>query len=559
MKRICAFLLCLALLLAGCGPAPGAETTAASTAAPAEPTSPPPAEPPAETELFSGSVTAGGVRVHTDPSAYSPYAGPGAVYTRLAEGVLDRFTPSPDYGAVYPYAAAKIVQDTEQGESWTAGYFWGLMDKSGRILTDGLYSRVRPLSSYSEQIDMPERFHPYWLVTQVTKVETFRNEEGEEWRYGIPRYGLVAMDGSFALDCVYTRIIGLEQGFACAVEEKAGFTVYDAAGTPLFETADLGQDTDADWWQLDYGEGLYCYTTEKETELGQYHSQCCYYDDAGKRVLGPYARGGPFRDGLACVSSDGTRYGFIDRSGAWVIEPRLQIQSVFQNGRTINSTDRGEVVLDSQGKERIAAPKEGWLSQVPCGFCLYSGEGGGVGRQYYDPDGNLLISGDGSWECVDADLFYQRSWDSAYALLLQRSTGRELKLPPLDRIQRGVSLRNGELSLGYVGWSYSKNLRCFIPEDLSGVQSAKNPPHPWNAGMSDQTLTDPCTGERWHLCWTGSAWEGLSESGKALRVPVDSGEIQILGNLVCVITDRACLYLDLEGKTVFSYPLEDGD
>ena len=132
MKKTILLILCFSLLLTACSGPKASESTEAAgttastalpsaaptapsdepTAAPsAEPTAtePPVTEPPAtEPPAYSaaGSRTSGGVFVHTDPSAYVPYGGFGAKYTRLREGPLDHFEPSEDYGAVYPYVAS---------------------------------------------------------------------------------------------------------------------------------------------------------------------------------------------------------------------------------------------------------------------------------------------------------------------------------------------------------------------------------------------------------------------------------------------------------------------
>ena len=125
MKRAILILICIALLLAGCDagqPAGTQQSAAEASTEPAGTAEPPRTEATASVSAATeapgtepsqagyqaqGTPTAGGVLVYTDPSAYQPWGGFEAKYTRLREGPLTEFEPSADYGAVYPYQATE--------------------------------------------------------------------------------------------------------------------------------------------------------------------------------------------------------------------------------------------------------------------------------------------------------------------------------------------------------------------------------------------------------------------------------------------------------------------
>lgn len=357
MKRIAVLLCLLALLLTGCtrteqpetSAAPSAEaaqtdapterpartTTAvlteppaqASDEAPAAPETEPPRTEPDESESRNeGSRTAGGVLVWTDPSAYRPYGGFGAKYTRLREGPLDRFEPSEDYGAVYPYAAAVFYKWGFDAEN-DPEYLYGLADRNGRILTDGIYRDVAPLCDSNSDPIVPAA---YWEVTRAVGIEE-QTVEYSEWTEDVSgvdyRRGLISMDGSFALDCVYTRIYETGNGILCQGEGGASdFTVYNADWEPILTGAQVVGDGDYDWIGLEYGDGLYLVTTytsyyDEETDWYRSKKLCWYCDGSGERVLGPYYDAEPFYEGRARVSTDpevgiGDDRGYIDKTGA---------------------------------------------------------------------------------------------------------------------------------------------------------------------------------------------------------------------------------------------------
>ena len=580
MKRIAILLCVLALLLAACSQPPAPETTrapiptdtaqtAASSAPPTEPvqtepvaTEPPVTEPPATESGYQagGSPTAGGVVVYTDPSAYKPYSGPEAKYTRLHEGPLDHFEPSEDYGAVYPYAAARLFNALEDGQSWEAGARYGLVDAAGRLLTDGIYSNVKALMAYDYQREEAS-YRPFWLIETVERAEIItEGSDGETYTYidGDTRYGVVSMDGSFALPMEYRNVGILRDGFLCTREwDGLSYEAYDGSGQFLFSGADLlGDDDFSGVTVVDGGEGLFLielYAEERDT-------QCWFCDSRGQRVLGPYAEAGAFSEGLACVTLDGERYGYIDGTGAWILEPQFTSFGSFQDGRAIHRTeDNSTVIIDLAGNVLLTLDAHLWVYSSPCGFRVDNSDEWST--SYYDRDCNALFTGDYWTGNLDGDTFWE--WDEEEGRIF-RLDGSELKCAGVSSLSLGMTVLDGKAVEGYFGYGYSEEDSrghfCFIPRDLSAIYplDARGLPAP-DADSTTVSAIDQCTGEKWYLTWNGKAWDAVNEAGEIRSLPLRTNNLILRGDRIMALTDRACVYTDWEGNILFSYPLDAQD
>ncbi|MDE6553867.1 MAG: WG repeat-containing protein [Muribaculaceae bacterium] len=116
-----------------------------------------------------------------------------------------------------------------------------------------------------------------------------------------------------------------------------------------------------------------------------------YIDKSGKWVIEPkYKEAYPFSDGLAKVCSDGL-YGFIDRSGAWVIEPKYVEAESFSEGMAKVKVDDKYGYIDKNGA-MVIEPKYDEAESFNEGLALVKGNNGNWG--FIDKTGVFAINPD---------------------------------------------------------------------------------------------------------------------------------------------------------------------
>ena len=73
------------------------------------------------------------------------------------------------------------------------------------------------------------------------------------------------------------------------------------------------------------------------------------------------------------------------------------------------------------------------------------------------------------------------------------------------------------------------------------------------------SIQDQLTGEIWYLAWAKDGWIIVKADGTQARIPLQTADPVLRGDRIMGLTNRACIYLDLEGNVVFSYPLDAED
>ena len=192
-------------------------------------------------------------------------------------------------------------------------------------------------------------------------------------------------------------------------------------------------------------------------------------------------------------------------------------------------------------------------------------------RDYYDWEGKLLASGDGSLRCLNETTF----WNYAPEARLLRIFTPERSLLTLelepevdgywsynDLLREGVYLRGGDLLMGwYVSQQYSGEPEYFIPSDCSEVIEVEPPtsPEPHYSYYNNSYVRDALTWEGWQFCWTGTAWEGRTEAGERCEIPLPAVVIRPMGELILAFTENATCLLTRDGEIVFCRPFDTGD
>lgn len=564
-KRLSVLLFVLILLLSACSrngnpvgtnptPTPSSETSALNptgTEAPVEtdPLPPPETEAPQPPEeSHSASVTAGGYRVEIDSSQYSPYQPPEEKYIR-PEGVdLSEFHPENATGKVYPYVSSLLYSS-----DGVYGYRYGFFDSTGTLVTDGIYTECNPMVMYDYDSDYYTAScnYPLWSVGRPGDIRMVHYED-EDYSYDYPEgnilYGVVAMDGSFSIPCEFVSVNAREDRIICCRSYSTNdYAVYDLQGNLVLTSSKLFTQP-ADWTYFDYGDGLYlvafCYN--------DYANEMYFCNAAGERILGPYTGADSFTNGLAPVSTDGKYFGYIDKSGSWVIPPRYTYCGTFRDGRAIvRIGEDTNAVIDQNGRELLRSD-EGWFSRTKCGFEHYTEDGFCA---FYDLDGNELLSGYGQWACLSETIFYKRQGDDVILHSLDDSIP-DLTVPGVTYMQSGMVFYDGQVRKGFYNNDYPFDTVYYVPEDLSEYVALEQT----DRRTGDSTVyenADQMTGETYYIFWEDSQWGILNASFELLSVKSREYPI-IFDGLIRNVGELACTYRNLEGELIFSFPYTDG-
>lgn len=584
MKKLLLTLLCFALLLSACGPAivpsgtdASTETGTAAVTGPGETTEALPPEtieplppettealPPETTEAlpteppvqFEGSATAGGIRVYTDPSAYRPYTAPEAIYTRLRDGALPELIPSADYGTIYPYEAARLMESGGIGYTWETGGIYGFMDETGRILTDGIYTNISTRSYYDEATGTDVTL-PCWIGRVIDNVRLVSfPEPDDDYTYldGDYLYYVIAQDGSFVLPGPFQSVRGLKDRLAC--DTGSEIVIFDLKGNRLLSIDGESEYGTLYLWSIEFREGLYRVSYYDTTD--DWREKYFFLNEQGEPVLGPYENACAFSEGLACVSEDGQNYGYIDRTGAWVIGPFDGGRPMsFENGIAIQQDGEQNILVDKDGKVLASVSEEGWFSRAPCGFEFYSHAYETSRHIFFDKSGQLLLE---TWEDVSS-LDETTFWNYSQRKLF-RLSGEELATDRAYSMQLISAVVNGEAVSCYLGQDFDRSTNVLFSQDLQTLRQIE-----YNYKADEYyyfyntyySAADEITGEVWHFLWDGETRTAATESGKIAVLPSWAKYLTPRGGLFYTVTDDACCYLNADGETVFRYPLNAED
>ncbi len=577
--RLIALLLAAVLLvslLSGCelpgkaGDRPKKTEAPAQTVPPTEPTEPAPKPRTADV---------GGVKIRIDESGYAPYAPKQEKYTRLADGPLEDFVPSLSYGTVFPYVAGRLYGSSEDGYVWQEGSSrtYGLADSQGRLLTDGVYTTVYPLYNYLSG-GINARL-PYLEVTRYPDVKvTHHDTEWGGWDEldGKSESALIAMDGSFMIpfgrhyfagypDCIiaFDQYLG-EDPFET---RPTDFIVYDLAGEVLFYSASLPINKRCDYVSVAESEGLLkvsqlWYESEEKNVTD-------YYDLTGKHVLGPYKNGSVFTDGLACVTTDGEVYGYIDKTGAWVLPPKYYFNDDFHDGRVLQKLSDGALVMiDTAGRELLhtygqSIYDQDGLIQVSNGYD-YAAQSSY--NRYYDYDGTLLYEG---------YLSVERLSDTAFAIRERKNGSPQLRIEDRAHPEKNVTLPNidtgvdsaavcidGRLVRGIFGGDMGKKKIYIVDaKTLEVMEYAYEDKfeQALNQFYAQTSNQDVVTGETWYLAREKGRWV-LFDKDEHLIFRFVSDEIPtVMNGYICATDATACTVYDTAGNVVFRRRLDAED
>lgn len=415
-KMLCLFLL-LSILLTACGTTPIAPVTE-STANTMETLPPPSEESTLPTEVYTSQSG-----VYVDFSAYTQgsVSLPSPIYT-LPNGSNDQL-PLSAPRALYPYAGSCL----RNAYGYNQGYLYGLTDSSGTLITLPIYTDIYPLYEHEANASLP-----IWVVEKTEK--SVQEWDGELYDSGERKLGLVAMDGSFVLDCIYSYISLYSDRIICGryVDSNTVRPIveaYDAEGNLRFSTENYSFDSELRSCYATYGEGLYILSFRDTSPDAQEYDTLSYFvSEDGRIQYGPYYSAMPFHEGIAAVSFSFDQCTYLRRDGTLFPETYTYADS-FQNGLAMITNEQwNNGLIDTEGNMYIV-PAGGIIRTTDGAFIVSDrSESSTLPTCCYDKDGTFLWEITEEWtDILSKDLFYH---SDAYSTTVKSiSTGKSLTLP----------------------------------------------------------------------------------------------------------------------------------
>lgn len=423
MKRLCLLFLLTAVLLTACSTPLPTATTASTEASVTESTLAPTVQTESITPVETEPPTQAAVPqfyVQGDFSAYSEKETLEPLFTRPSGGSSGTLTALSEPTTLYPFEGSILRQS-----SYVNGYLHGLIDPSGRIVVEPIYSNISFLIDYQTLSR-----HPFWVLEQA------RDPEEVENNWYTPKYGLVSLDGTFMLDCKYDFIEVLDDRIQCSYHlpdsyETSVSEFYDFAGNLRLSTKDFPIAADL-WYSnyLDYGEGLYvvCLKLTEESQESALSDHGYYYmTEEGEILYGPFADARRFCNGFAVVTLPDDTQTFLRKDGT-LFPQRYAYAGQFDDGSAAVETLQGDWLNINTAGEIIETPTPFTLPDGSTYIQDYSDDGSSEVYKCYDETNKLLWTR--PCENIISRNFYSwYDWDKEYTVLENPLTGKQISLP----------------------------------------------------------------------------------------------------------------------------------
>ncbi|MBR6825382.1 MAG: WG repeat-containing protein [Oscillospiraceae bacterium] len=436
MKRLFSLFLLLCILFSACTPASPKETAAPNTEPTTWATTQPSTEPTVETTAPTTEPgplptdeaeppTQAAVPqfiVQTDFSAYTEKADLEPMFTRPSDGSSETIHALTEPTTLYPFNGVLI-----RNYGYVESYRRGLIDGTGRIVVDPVYTDIYLMPDYATGSTLP-----FWILEQDQGPET---EEEKEYGWGSHKYGLMSLDGTFALECKYTYIEPHDDRILCSYEvpdsEVPYFEYYDFEGNLCLSSQKFPLSKDRLYESyVSYGEGLYvvCLTLPPEEQQSGFSDHGYYFmTEDGELRYGPFVDASAFSEGFAVVSLPNGSETYLRKDGTLFSES-YSYAGDFQNGYASVNTESGEWV-DINTNGEIVTPGAPHL-QADGSYAVtgYLSDSFDSIVTCYDENMNLL------WEttCRDSlsgNLITRYCEEYNALLLINPLTGKQLSFP----------------------------------------------------------------------------------------------------------------------------------
>ena len=369
--------------------------------------------------------TALGPAVWMDASGLTKFAAPEEIFTRRTPEPVEELTPG-DYGMLRPYVGSRVADMNIYGEEASINGSMGLLDASGAIVVDPVYTEV-------------------WAIPGLQMYRLAKSEMAQhgETAYAVKRYGFCTIDGSVSVPCQYTNLTETN-GYLLAVLDpmKGLFHVYDGRGRLLLDSASWEERPVLQPWN-DVPSG---YVSQEVLALhveggGKWNlydwSGTCLGEDFFWVDVGTEA---PY-----IVYDDQVMPHYVDARGEPVLDMDYASADLFHNGQALVSRNGSFTVIDQSGQELWTAPPETVTRYLLEDKVLYG---------CYNRDGRTRWF-DGEFRELFADYDTVKMLEDGWFLCTKEDTvwltdGTKITEVPSAKTGDGYGWQRGDLILLYI-------------------------------------------------------------------------------------------------------------
>jgi hypothetical protein len=275
---------------------------------------------------------------------------------------------------------------------------YGFIDNTGKIIIKPEYDYV---GDFSEGLAVIEINKKYGFIDSLGNIKIFPEfDYADDFSNGFAlieidqNRGYINKEGKKIVPPKYKKAFSYENGFAgVRGQTDDSWQILNLTGNEIVKFSLCRKPK--------YSEGLFLTEVPNVCEIGDISKMMSeknrfgFIDTTGKWVIQPtYAAASLFSEGLAAVEING-KYGFIDKNGKVIIEPKFDYVNSFHEGLAMfykyNKTDNSISKLgyiDKQGNMVIDA-KFDYASDFKNGFATI-----GIGDNSYNtPDSYVLRNG----------------------------------------------------------------------------------------------------------------------------------------------------------------------
>ena len=527
------------------------------------------------------TVLPSGISVAFDYAGYNKNELIEEIYQPLDKSGTKKVVASDDYGMLYPYVSDIVYESGEGGYSFAAGYKYGLMDESGKLVTKTDYDEIT-MARY-EKDDGSYESYPFWILSKYKHYEGRSDGQKEDliWE----DITLVSADGSMVIEqkanayavgpygillFYHSKRFDKDKDGKLTKKETSRIYKYDSflLLNEKGETVLSSEDCDLEGHKLDYGFSSMGYNSDQD------HFVLCmdeaYYimNAEGKLTAGPYSDIPDMKDGKVIFGLDdpleeySSIYGIADYNGKVLVETEWSYIYFGENGYSAYSYYEGD-----DYKTRIVDPYGNFLDMgnadyvefYPYGYAL-SAE---TETSVYDYEGNIVLTfnPEVSYLLEDIPVMVTEHSGDGYTTLTDFTTGAILTIEDEGLTIYGPQTHNygeynGDLSDYFMVYHYDENTERVTRYELYNRKLEKV--EDLNFHENFEVLYDDMTHEKYLIRESGNQVQVICDSSlkEICRV---KGLKNIYNGNAFTLDDKGCGYRKLDGdlwfykKTVTSY------